>query len=189
MIRILALTLSALLINIAPVHAQETDAWHGAVTFKVAGKDYAFTDLPKFEQYPAAKASSKIAADIDWSSHKLAKTYRTRLREGLKEGAGFNGHYKVVVHGCGSGCQGNWVVDVETGRVLGQFYTSSGTLYRKDSALLIADPLMGWESEDLEDVSVLYDRKVIFYTVKKGRLIEARVFDTQKSILDMMAKQ
>lgn len=169
--------------------AQDIETWNGTMTLKVAGRDYVFPDLPAFEKYPAAKPPSKIAADIDWASHKLAKTYRTRLREGLKEGADFNGHYKVVSHGCGSGCQGNWVVDVETGKVLGQFYTSSGTLYRKDSGLLIADPLMSWEENETEDVSAFHDRKVIFFAVKKGRFSEARVFEVQPEVLGQMAKR
>ena len=189
--RLLTVMLLGLLFLPCPVGAQDVaDAeFDGQITLSIAGKAYSFTGLPKFSDYPAAKASSKKAVDIDWSSHKLAKTYKTRLREGLGEGADFNGHYKIVSHGCGSQCQGNWVVDVVTGRVLEQFYTSHGVMYRKDSSLLIADPLDEGEINHVDDVADFYDRKVTFYTVKKGRLVEVTVFKPQQAILDEMAKQ
>ena len=180
-------TLSALLLPL-PVSAQAAQ-FGPTITLSVAGKDYVVKDLPQFADYPAAKASSKRAVDIDWSSHKGAWEYRTRLRKGLEQGADFNGHYKVVSHGCGSGCQGNWIVDVETGRVVEQFYTSLGTLYRKDSALLIADPLVEFERQGIEDVAELRDRKVIFYTVKKEHLREVQVLNLQQEILDQMGKR
>ena len=190
-IHILSVMLLGLFLFPCTVRAQDVvDAeFDGHISLSIAGKAYSFAGLPKFSDYPAAKASSKKAADIDWSSHKLAKTYKTRLREGLNQGADFNGHYKIVSHGCGSQCQGNWVVDVATGRVLEQFYTGHGVMYRKDSSLLIADPLDEGEINHVDDVADFYDRKVTFYTVKKGRLVEVTVFKPQQAVLDEMAKQ
>jgi hypothetical protein len=71
--------------------------------------------LPRFEDYPAelfrgAPAPAKIVGP-------LARSYRTRLRGGAKEGPNFAGHYTVVYWGCGSDCRVFAVVDAKTGKV------------------------------------------------------------------------
>ena len=71
--------------------------------------------LPRFEDYPAevfqgTPAPAKIVGP-------LARSYRTRLREGAKEGPNFAGHYTVVYWGCGSDCRIFAVVDAKTGKV------------------------------------------------------------------------
>ena len=45
------------------------------------------------------------------------KNYRTRIRNGIKEGPNFAGRYKVIQFGCGTGCTVVIVADVSTGRV------------------------------------------------------------------------
>jgi hypothetical protein len=56
---------------------------------------------PRFGTY-AVKVWSGEAAALDLSSHKLARMYRTSLREQLpEEGVNFAGHCTVAVMGCG----------------------------------------------------------------------------------------
>jgi hypothetical protein len=68
--------------------------------------------------------------------------FRTRLREGARKGPNFAGAFTVVVWGCGSSCQIVAVVDAMTGALSEQtLRTTNGVEYRRDSRLLIADPL------------------------------------------------
>jgi hypothetical protein len=43
--------------------------------------------------------------------------FRTVLREGVREGANFAGHYALVSFGCGTACMISAIVDVRNGRV------------------------------------------------------------------------
>jgi hypothetical protein len=45
------------------------------------------------------------------------REYRTSIRNAVKSGANFAGHYSVAEWGCGTGCHGFVVVDVVTGTV------------------------------------------------------------------------
>jgi hypothetical protein len=45
------------------------------------------------------------------------KNYRTRLRNGIKEGVNFAGHYKIIQIGCGTECTFNYLADVSTGQI------------------------------------------------------------------------
>ena len=79
-------------------------------------------------------------APLDEESHSDAVTYRTALREGLKQGVNFAGKYTVVTVGCGTSCQRHYVVDRETGKVLDQIQSSVGAQYSADSRLFIINP-------------------------------------------------
>jgi hypothetical protein len=71
---------------------------------------------PRFESYRVKVWSGKSAA-LNLSSHKLARMYRTSLREQLREeGVNFAGHYTVAAMGCGTGCSITGIVDARTGR-------------------------------------------------------------------------
>ena len=96
------------------------------------------TNIPTFENYAVPISDDvKIAQDVDFSSHEEAWNYRTRLRRGLKNGPNFADKYVVVTHGCGTSCQVNWILNAETGRVLGRFSSTYGVDYRRDSWLII----------------------------------------------------
>jgi len=43
--------------------------------------------------------------------------YRTRIRDGMRQGANFAGHYALIGWGCGTGCQVYVVGDVITGQM------------------------------------------------------------------------
>lgn len=121
------------------LYAHAVPDYNGQVHFTLTG-------LPRLEDYPAEKiAPDKVAQSIDWKSDPDARTYRTRLTEGLdwirshpSKGL-IGGKYTAIMHGCGGGCQQYWIVNVETGKVLGIINTNQDLLYRQDSRLLIAN--------------------------------------------------
>jgi hypothetical protein len=75
--------------------------------------------------------------------------FRTRIREGMGEGANFAGHLAVIHFGCGTGCSVVLVGDVSTGDVHnfplgGEDAQGLGLEYRRDSRLLKAQ----WQEGD-----------------------------------------
>ncbi len=72
---------------------------------------------PKFTDYPVRDRFSGKPARVNLASAKGAKYYRTRLREAVKGGANFAGHYAIGVWGCGSPCLMAGMVDLRTGNV------------------------------------------------------------------------
>ena len=102
--------------------------------------DLKLTNIPTFENYAVSVTDNiKIAEDVDFDSYEGAWKFRTRLREGLKNGPNFADKYVVVTHGCGTSCQVNWVLNSETGKVLGKFSSTYGAHYRRDSRLIIGN--------------------------------------------------
>lgn len=86
---------------------------------------------PKFESYPADVYAGK-PAPLNLRSHRLARTYRTSIREQLHEnGINFAGHYTIAVMGCGTGCSVTVIVDARNGslyspRFLAGWYVELG---------------------------------------------------------------
>ena len=74
------------------------------------------TQIPAFEKYPADVWAGK-PAPLNLRSHRLARKFRTSIREQLhEEGINFAGHYTVAVMGCGTGCSITAIVDARNGR-------------------------------------------------------------------------
>jgi hypothetical protein len=67
-----------------------------------------------YDKYKVAIYDGPIAKDIIPKNHH----FRTRLREALKQGVNFAGHYAVVGFGCGNRCISAFIIDVKTGQVL-----------------------------------------------------------------------
>lgn len=109
--------------------------------------NYPSDGSPRFENFPATEEFRGQAASVDLSSHPDARTFRTRLREGAKQGANFAGHYAVVWWGCGTECQEALVIDLRTGKVYGltepltkgPLQLSRGLEFRATSRLIVAD--------------------------------------------------
>src|SRR5690242_19062012 len=72
--------------------------------------------VPTFRQYPA-KVERATARSIDFKNSPGASSFRTRLREALRGGVNFAGHYIVAGWGCGTGCISGAIIDGRTGRV------------------------------------------------------------------------
>lgn len=70
---------------------------------------------PRFEDFSADVYAGK-PAPLNLRSHRLARTYRTSLREQLHdEGINFAGHYTLAIMGCGTGCSITAIVDARDG--------------------------------------------------------------------------
>jgi hypothetical protein len=70
---------------------------------------------PRFESYPADVYAGK-PAPLNLRSHRMARMFRTRIREQLQEeGINFAGHYTIAVMGCGTGCSTAAIVDARNG--------------------------------------------------------------------------
>ncbi len=105
-------------------------------------------DPPRFDDFPVVEEFRGKPARVDLSSHRNARTFRTRLREGAEKGPNFAGKYALVLFGCGNECQQTLIVDLRTGKVYGlaeppghrPLQSSRGLDFRLTSGLLIADP-------------------------------------------------
>jgi hypothetical protein len=70
---------------------------------------------PDFKKYPADVYAGK-PAPLNLRSHRLARMYRTSIREQLhQEGINFAGHYTIAAMGCGTGCSITAIVDARNG--------------------------------------------------------------------------
>ena len=112
------------------------------------------------------KATPPFApAKLDLASNPLAKTYRTLIRNEMKQGPNFASQYRVAVWGCGTSCSQFAVVNLTNGRVItlsgldgvsGANFDADGFLphtesqsldfrFKKDSRLLV---LVGAPNDD-----------------------------------------
>jgi hypothetical protein len=100
---------------------------------------------PSFEDFRISKRypGKPVPPKIKFSG---ARMFKTRIREGAKEGPNFAGYCTIVTWGCGSGCISFAVVDARTGQIYFHPEISSITTgmdqedklqYRLNSRLLI----------------------------------------------------
>ena len=103
---------------------------------------YAKIEVPTFENYILSEQAifKGQPAAVDFASYKGARTFRTKLREGAKQGPNYAGHYTVVTIGCGTQCQQNWIIEAQTGIILDSFSSIIGIAYQLNSLLLIVNP-------------------------------------------------
>jgi hypothetical protein len=73
---------------------------------------------PAFSLYPVTQDAPLKIAPLDLKSSPLAQRYCTVIRNQLKQGPNFAGHYAVVSWGCGSCCFEFAIVDTRNGKVL-----------------------------------------------------------------------
>lgn len=108
---------------------------------QVAGANQT-TGLPRFENYPSTDVFSDRPAPVVLASARYGREYRTRLRNGAQSGPNFAGAFTVVTWGCGSNCQVSVVINAQTGTLSRQTLRTTNSIeYRRDSRLLIADPV------------------------------------------------
>lgn len=72
---------------------------------------------PQFEKYKVPPSAIAKPASVRLDSHPKARTFRTVLRDGAKEGPNFAGHFTIVKWGCGTACISVGVVDALSGEV------------------------------------------------------------------------
>lgn len=87
-----------------------------------------------------------------------ARMYRTRIRDGLREGPNFSGHYSLIEIGCGTSCRFAYLVDARNGQVFefpygGEEQYEMELLYNLDSRLVKVTWMKDWDvcvQQDLE---------------------------------------
>jgi hypothetical protein len=84
---------------------------------------------------------------INWKSNPSTRRFRTSIKDGVKRGVNFAGHYCIVEWGCGTQCQSWIIVDLLTGNIYDGISTCRGQDYRSDSRLIILDPPDGKNGE------------------------------------------
>ena len=113
-----------------------------------------------FDRFPVAELyrGASTMPDFEERDRKF-KDFRTRIRNGIREGPNFAGRYKVIQFGCGTGCSFVFVADVSTGRVSnfphgGEYDQELQLEYRLASSLIRARWVPNLEKMDsclLED--------------------------------------
>jgi hypothetical protein len=145
------------------------------LVFAIAGSSQS---TPKFATYPAAVERARIRS-IDFKRNPEARSFRTRLSSGLRDGVNFAGHYVLVGWGCGTGCISGAIIDAQTGNVfwpeqfnaLATWYGESEYVdkpvdYRKNSRLLIITGIPGQKDDDAPQKP----SGVYYYEWKNNRL-------------------
>jgi hypothetical protein len=142
-------------------------------TSAAAGVSYSPEHPPRFEDFRVVSRFRGHPAPVNLASHKEARMFRTRLREGAARGPNFAGYNTIVTWGCGTSCQMVAVVDAGNGKVsFAPFTTSMGASYQLDSRLFVANPpeelkLLSKDYLVGQDISVEY----YVWENKKFRLI------------------
>jgi|GEM_PF-5610393 len=96
-----------------------------------------------FEQFQVASPYNGETRLPDFGGRdKQFRTYRTHIRNGLKEGPSFAGEYSVVQVGCGTGCSFAFIASNKTGEVFelprgGEEHLYMQLSFKPDSRLLI----------------------------------------------------
>ena len=128
---------------------------------------------PSFRSFPADVWAGR-PAPLDLRSHRLARTYRTLLRQQQQgEGINFAGHYTLAMVGCGTGCSITAFIDSRDGRayfprelegwtgIVGDYDPPEGEdtwQWRADSRLLrlVGRPNVGRAEEERHGPSGIY---------------------------------
>jgi hypothetical protein len=100
--------------------------------------------------------------------------FRTRIRDGIQEGANFASKYKVIQFGCGTGCSFVIVADVATGHVYsfphgGEYDQMLRLEYRISSKLIRA-----WWVPSLEDMDKCLQEDLL---LEDGHFISIRKYE------------
>ncbi len=112
----------------------------------IAQADSVNLDIPNFDDYKVTDIYNGQSGEIDLSSSPMAKQFKTKLREGIKNGVNFSGRYPIVFWGCGTNCRQHAIINTKTGKVCAGFNSCGGELYRKNSRLLIVNPKVDGEN-------------------------------------------
>jgi hypothetical protein len=106
-----------------------------SMTLSLAGQH----QPPRFEDFPISERFHGKPMPVRLASRE-ARRYRTAIREGVKEGPNFAGHYTIVEIGCGSACVLFAVVDAKTGAVYFQPFPISYGMMEDQKELLKSYP-------------------------------------------------
>ena len=143
---------------------------------------------PGFRSFPADVWAGR-PAPLNLRSHRLARVYRTLMRQQQREeGINFAGHYTLATVGCGTGCSVTAFIDARDGRayfprelngwtgIVGDYDPPEGEdtwEWRADSRLLriVGRPNVGREDEERYGPSGIYHYE---WTGRRLRLVKFR---------------
>jgi hypothetical protein len=115
----------------------------------------------EFTKFPAVvylgSAEQVILPDFS-GRDEWARNFRTRIRDGLRKGPNFAGHYSLIEIGCGTSCRFAFLADARNGQVFsfpygGEEQYELELLYNRDSRLVKATWMKDWDTctqQDLE---------------------------------------
>ena len=109
---------------------------------KLSSDAWSPSKIPDFRDFPVRENFDGAPAVL--SSEKMAsfRDFQSDFEAAIADGPDFAGHFKIVLLGCGTGCQRVFVVNVISSDIAeAPFQTSVGAEYQGDSALLIANPV------------------------------------------------
>lgn len=94
----------------------------------------------QFSSFSDIGGYEATAVKIDLSNFPKLSKFESKLSSEIAAGPNFAGHYFVGFVPCGSPCQGNVLIDLNTGTVTDTLTTCYGMEYQLDSRLFIANP-------------------------------------------------
>ena len=101
---------------------------------KGGGKTPDFAEFPAGDRFEGKPAALKIVTP-------QARKYRTMLRDSVKDGVNFAGHYIVGQWGCGGGCVQFAIIDAKTGDVFFPAFSVSVVAGAEEKMDEIPEPL------------------------------------------------
>jgi hypothetical protein len=116
--RFRAVAMSVVVLLAVRFSSRAQDKTQSERTCFVAGNDLADPAAPTFKQYAAGHPPPFSPAPLNLESNPIARRYRTVIREEMKHGPNYAGHYRVVFWGCGTSCSQFAVVNLKTGHVI-----------------------------------------------------------------------
>lgn len=140
-----------------------------------------FSDFPPEMYY----SGSVILPDFN-GRDQMAKSYRTRISDGVFKGVNFAGRFAVVEIGCGTSCRFAFVVDVSNGEVFafpygGEEQYQLGLIYSSDSRLMRATWRKAyWTADQSKDTDTCTSQDIL-WTGSDFEIVSERAFEIEKS--------
>lgn len=99
-----------------------------------------------FENYLDIAPYNEDVKTLDVSDFPKVGKFYEKLASNMASGPNYAGHYFVGFVPCGSPCQGNILIDMNSGKVTDTLTTRYGMKYQLDSRLFIANP--GYKNDE-----------------------------------------
>jgi hypothetical protein len=113
-----------------------------------------------FEEFPVYRGPPQMP-DFQGRDRQF-RDFRTRLRNGIREGPNFGGRYKVIQFGCGTGCSVVLVADVSTGQVYSFPHGGEGDQQLQLEYRISSNLIRSWWVPNIEDMGRCLHEGFIF---------------------------
>ncbi|MFA3792266.1 hypothetical protein AB6T38_14215 [Aliiglaciecola sp. SL4] len=117
-------------------------------------------DMPSFEQFKVSEISPMTLKEVDFDSHTdgvyVEQSWHGMMATVIGESANFAGKFYILGSGCGTGCQHNLVINVETGKIIDTVTSGLGLCHQADSSLLIVNPRLNDFGDETPDWAFTY---------------------------------